>query len=350
MGPRYLERNMRTVVHHIVIAIGITAALVALPRAQDTPAREVPTLHHIHHNSLAPDAAIEAYLKAYPTNTRVKLMGFDGVKTSNQVTLLFSRVAAAPRMAGPDRTSVPQDAFWHHVWTVPDVRLATQRIKANLPDAKAIPQYLDPEGATGEFSSDGLPGFLTTAQLAEAKKGATSNGRGGYFNWYGPDGVVMETLQQGDTEAYSIFGMFQEQPLCAVLWYQRHLNAALPPAGRGPSPLEGRTTDNCKVERGPVSWPSTYRNGHYRLPPAVAVVFSGVSFRWYMNQGDRPLVSTRGGVVDHFALAVKNLDEWAARLQKEGVRILEAPRTLNGVRVMMIEGPSLEPIELVETK
>jgi hypothetical protein len=108
--------------------------------------------------------------------------------------------------------------------------------------------------------------------------------------------------------------------------------------------------ENCRVERGAVSWPSTYRTGHHRVPAAVAVTFSDIAFRWYMNQGDRPLVSTRGGVVDHFALSVQSVDEWATRLRQGGVRILQEPRTVDGSRVMMIEGPSLEAIELVEVK
>ena len=340
----------------VVVACGVSVIVAAPSGRAQAPAvgpggaggivgRETPALHHIHLNSANPAAAIDAYVKAYPTNTRARALEQDGFKTSNGVVMLFTRTSAPPPVIGPDRPEAAQTAFWHHVWNVPDVRATLATFRRTVPGFRLIPQYLDPDGTTGEFSSDGLAGFLTTAQLAAAKlRGGVPSRQGGYFNWYGPDGVVMETLQ-GAAEMYAIFGMFQEQPVCALLWYERHLNATLP-AG---SPAAGRTLENCAVQRGEVSWPSTYRRGHVRVPPAMAVTFSDVSFRWYMNQSDQPLASTRGHIVDHFALAVRNVDEWTTRLRRDGVRILEEPRASNGARVVMIEGPSREAIELVQT-
>jgi hypothetical protein len=89
-----------------------------------------------------------------------------------------------------------------------------------------IRQYTGPDGMTVDFSSDTFPGFLTTDQVAEAKRnGVQPTHRGGYFNWYGPDGVVMETTD-GPSERYNIVGMFEEQPYCALIWYQQHLLAS----------------------------------------------------------------------------------------------------------------------------
>jgi len=338
----------------LLVAAGCICVLVTgangraqAPVAGDGIGRETPTLHHIHLNSANPGAAIDGYVKAYPTNTRMRALEQDGFRSSNGVVMLFTKTSAPPPVIGPDHPEAPQTAFWHHVWNVPDVRDRVTTLRTTVPGFRLIPQYLDPEGTTGEFSSDGLSGFLTTAQLADAKRqGGVPSKRGGYLNWYGPDGVVMETLQ-GPAETYTIFGMFQEQPVCALLWYERHLNATVP-GGRGASPAAGRSPENCAVQRGEVSWPSTYRQGHVRVPPAMAVTFSDVSFRWYMNQSSRPLVSTRGHIVDHFALAVRNVDEWAARLRRDGVRILEEAHTVNGTRLVLIEGPSREAIELVQ--
>jgi 4-hydroxyphenylpyruvate dioxygenase-like putative hemolysin len=69
-----------------------------------------------------------------------------------------------------------------------------------------------------------------------------------------------------------------------------------------------------------------------------------------MRQGDHPLVSSRGHVVDHLALSVADLDAWVAKLRSEGVRFLEAPYELGDTRAVMIEGPSREALELVEVK
>ena len=69
-----------------------------------------------------------------------------------------------------------------------------------------------------------------------------------------------------------------------------------------------------------------------------------------MNPGDRPLAGTRRHLVDHFALSVSNLDVWIAKLRSEGVKVLEQPYKIGNMRAVMIEGPSREAIELVESK
>jgi hypothetical protein len=47
---------------------------------------------------------------------------------------------------------------------------------------------------------------------------------------------------------------------------------------------------------------------------------------------------------------VTNLDEWIAKLRCENVRFLQQPYKFGDARGVMIEGPSREAIELVETK
>jgi 4-hydroxyphenylpyruvate dioxygenase-like putative hemolysin len=69
-----------------------------------------------------------------------------------------------------------------------------------------------------------------------------------------------------------------------------------------------------------------------------------------MNQEDRPLVSTRGQLMDHVALSVTNLDAWIAKLRSEGVKFLQQPYRFGDTRAALIEGPSLEALELVERK
>jgi len=68
------------------------------------------------------------------------------------------------------------------------------------------------------------------------------------------------------------------------------------------------------------------------------------------HQLDRPPASTRGHLVDHFALSAANLDAWVAKLKAENVTFLEQPYRLGDTRAVMIEDPSRESIELVEVK
>jgi len=75
-----------------------------------------------------------------------------------------------------------------------------------------------------------------------------------------------------------------------------------------------------------------------------------VVLTWYANQGEEPLVSSRGQLQDHIALSVTDLDAWIAKLRGEGVTFLEEPYQLGDARAVMIEGPSREALELVEVR
>ena len=62
------------------------------------------------------------------------------------------------------------------------------------------------------------------------------------------------------------------------------------------------------------------------------------------------LVSTRGHVVDHWALSAADLDATVTRLHGEGVKFLEEIHPWGTMRAAMIEGPDRVAIELVEVK
>jgi hypothetical protein len=110
------------------------------------------------------------------------------------------------------------------------------------------------------------------------------------------------------------------------------------------------TDATCRVPRGPDrTFPALDPEGMFRTPSA-AVVFGDVALPWYMRQGERPLVSTRGHVYDHIALGVADLDAWVVKLRSEDVTFLEEPYKLGDTRAVMIEGPSREAIELVESE
>jgi hypothetical protein len=365
--------TIRSFAQYVVVASVVAATGVMTQTTQTgTPSGELarPGFHHIHMNSPDPSATINAFLKVYPASTKVTEGGFEGIRSANGVTLLFTRVSAPPPAPGPGRVTAkaPQTAFWHHVWAASDGRATLKHLREIDPgfdQTKFIPQFTSPAGGTVDFSSDTFGGFLTTGQVEEAKrKGVAPTHQGGYFNWYGPDGVVMETTD-GRAEAYNIVGMFQDQPYCALFWYRKHLNAADQPAsgrggqggrgqaGAGPPAVPAAPTSeaDCKVTRGTeVSWPSTYKRGHYRVPPPQLVYFDDLTFRWYMNQEDRPLAPTRGQLMDHISLSVANLDAWVAKLKAEGVKLLEQPYKFDATRAVLIEGPSREAIELVEKK
>ena len=331
----------------------VAAALLAVtpapwnhhPAIGQTSMLPAPGFHHLHLNSLDPASAIDFYTRQFASTSKAAWGGFPVLKSPTDVLILFSKVDTPPPVT-------PQSAIWHFGWHVTDVRKALETYKARS-DVKLLPLYITDEGGFVHISSDTWPGTggvlgLTKSQIADAKaKGIKPAGGGGFAYIRGPDGAIVEYAGDQPVERMNHVHMWQEQPFCAQLWYQKHLNAT-PVAGRSAVPV--RTEENCKVERVPErSWPSLTREGTFRVPTA-AVTFGDVMLTWYMRQGEEALVGTRGQLYDHVALGVADLDAWIAKLRVEGVMFLQAPYALGHTRAIIIEGPSREAIELVEVK
>jgi catechol 2,3-dioxygenase-like lactoylglutathione lyase family enzyme len=304
-----------------------------------------PGFHHLHLNAVDPNAAIDFYTRQFPSTSKSSWGGIPALKSPNNVLVLFSKVDTPPPLK-------PQSAIWHFGWHVTDVRKNLAAYKTR-PDVKLLPLYTGDDGGSVFISSDTWPGTggvlgLSKTQIADAKaNGVKPKGGGGFAYMAAPDGAIVEYLGDQPQERMNHVHMYQEQPFCAQLWYQQHLNAKpIPP--RIPAPA--RTESDCAVERGPDrSWPALEPEGTYRVPTA-AVLFGDVALTWYMRQGEAPLAPTRGQLYDHIALSVADLDGWIAKLRSEGVKFLSDSYKLGDTRAIMIEGPSREALELVEVK
>lgn len=298
-----------------------------------------PVFHHLHLNSTDPAAAIAGYQKLWPDTTKkTTLAGFDGIE-NGRLYLLWNKVSSRPPVQ-------PQSAYWHQVWLTPDVRRYVARARSHgmLPE----PLYTSDEGGTVEISSETLPGTLTKAALAEARaKGVVPTRQAGYTYIAGPDGLSVEGFERaGETERLGQIDMWQDNPVCAELWYARHLGATRrTPAANAPQPTES----TCVVAPGEPSWPSTMPQGTRRTPSGRAA-YGDVALFWYTKPGGQPLASTRGQAVDHLAFAVRDLEAWVAKLKSEKVTILRGPYNFGRSKAVLIEGPSREAIELVEER
>ena len=295
-----------------------------------------------------PEAAIAFYTRAFPSTSGGTFAGQPALRSPNNVWVLFNKVATPP-------ATQPQTAFWHFGWHVTDVRATLDRyINSNIP---LLPLYTGHDNGTVLVSSDTYPGSggvlgLTKAGIADAKaKGITPAGGAGFAYLRGPDDALVEYQGNMPVERFNHVHMFHEQPFCAQLWYQRHLNVAVAAPRAGSAPQAVRTEANCRVERGPdKTLPALDWDGMYRTPAVQSTVFGDVSLFFYMNQGSTPAGPTRGHLIDHYAVSVGNLDAWLAKLQAENVTILEQPYALGAFRAFMIEGPSKEAIEIIEAK
>ncbi len=324
---------------------GITSVFAGTSRSVAQPTTlATPGFHHLHLNSVNPEAAIAFYVRQFPSTSASTFAGQPALRSPNNVWVLFTKVEAPP-------ATQPPTAFWHFGWHVTDVRKSLEAYKQN--GVTLLPLYTGDNGGTVFVSSDTWPGSggvlgLTLRGIAEAKaKGVKPAGGAGFAYLRGPDDAMVEYQGNMPAERFNHVHMFQDQPFCAQLWYETRLNAA--PAGRGAQPA--RTEADCRVERGPdKTFPALESSGMYRTPSVTSTRFGDVSFFWYMNQGDTRAAPTRGHLMDHVALSVTDLDAWIAKVKAANVTFLAPAYTLGGLRAVMIEGPSREAIELVEVK
>ena len=326
-----------------VILIAIFAQWGEAQTISQVDALPAPGFHHLHLNSVNPDAAIEFYMKQFPSTTKASVAGFPALK-AGKVYVLFTKVSMPPPIE-------PQTAIWHFGWHVVDVRKNLEMYKQRK-DVQLLPLYTTEEGGAVFISSDTWPGTggilgLTKAQIVEAKaKGVEPRGGAGFAYLQGPDRAIVEYQGDMPVERFNHVHMYQEDPFCAQLWYQKHLNA---PVSQTVAVQAPHTEADCKVQHSERSWPALEKEGTIRQPSA-GVLFDDVAMNWYVRQGDHPLVSTRGHLADHIALSVSNLDAWIAKLRGEGVKFLEQPYKFGDTRAVMIGGPSREALELVEIK
>ncbi len=324
------------------LPIILCAALAPSGRAQSADEKlPPPGFHHLHLNSTNPEAAIDFYTRQFPSSAKSTFAGKPALKAGN-VWVLFTKVSKAPPTS-------PQTAIWHFGWHVTDVH-DSLKLYQQRKDVHLLPLYT---GEGDEFvytSSDTWPGpngslGRTRVEIAEAKaKGIQPTHGAGFAYLEGPDGSIIEYQGNMPKERFNHVHMFQRDPFCAELWYEKHLNA--------PAPANAKrvyTEADCKVPRPEISFPSLEKWGMLRQP--AGVTFDDVAVTWHVQQTETPLVPSRGHLYDHFALSVPHLDPWIAKLRRENVKFLEAkPYKVGDSRAVMIEGPSLEAIELIEVK
>src|SRR2546429_346676 len=240
----------------------------------------VPGFHHLHLNSTDPEAAMAFYTRQFPSTAKTSWGGLPALQSPNNVLILFTQVSTAPATS-------PQTAIWHFGWPVTDSRARLEEYKSR-PKVTLVPLYTGDDGGAVFVSSDTWPGTggvlgLTKAQIADAKaRGVQPTRTGGFAYMQGPDNALVEYAGNHPTERFNHVHLFQEDPFCAQLWYQQHLNAPVFAGRTSSTPL---TEATCKVERGPDrTFPALDPEGMCRTPPAAAVGGGRRAYRHGMRQ------------------------------------------------------------------
>src|SRR5258706_3910611 len=166
--------------------------------------------HHLHLNSVNPDAAIDFYLRQFASTAKASWGGLPALKSPNNVMLLFTKVDMAPAVE-------PQTAFWHFGWHVTDVRTSLDTYKSRR-EVKLLPMYTTDEGGSVLISSDTWPATggalgLTKTQIAEARaRGVKPAGGGGFADLQGPERADVEYHGDFSVEGFKHVVLYPEDP------------------------------------------------------------------------------------------------------------------------------------------
>ena len=131
-----------------IAAVGVVAGLAVgwMPVvAQQAPALPAPGFHHLHLNSMNPDAAAALYAKEFPSTSKTTWGGMTALKSPNNVLVLFTKVDQPP-------ATQPQTAFWHFGWHVTNERATMARLRAD--GVTLLPLYTGDRGGTVNINSD----------------------------------------------------------------------------------------------------------------------------------------------------------------------------------------------------
>jgi hypothetical protein len=340
------------------------APVAAQGQGQGAPVAIEPLhFHHVHLNSVDPEAAAAYYPKPFArTATKVTFNGGPAVKTGN-VYILFTRVSTPPS----NELTGPQTSVWHFGWNTPNSREYNANFRKMGLSIAQMWNGSDADAKLVDLSGD-VPttpgGFPTEEQVLELRaKGVKVDPNavpGGFGYLRGPDGVMIENAQSGNEERFNHVHMYHEHPACAMQWYVTHLGARTP-QGRGGGPARGgnaapaapvpATSSDCTNPRtvySPPTFPSFARGGFVREPSGGVLIDDiSISIRPWPGGG---LAPTRGRLYDHWAVSTAELDKTVARLKSEGVKFLEEIHPWGSLRTAMIEGPDRIAIEIVEAK
>ena len=160
----------------LLVALFIVVSTVSL-NAQTT-------FHHVHLNSIHPEAAINFYTKTFDVTRKTTLAGWNAVQ-SEQMYLLFNKVYKPP-------STLLETALWHFGWGSTAMETDYQTHLAN-----GVP-----------FAT---PMTRLNANLLFAYMRA-------------PDGALVE-IHTASSRAFLPTHLFSAAPLCAAEWYVKHLGA-----------------------------------------------------------------------------------------------------------------------------
>jgi len=291
-----------------VCAIAGMCVVTPGTRGQQSQPAPLAHFHHVHLNSTDPDRSIAFYTRHFDSE-KAKFGGKSSLWTQKS-WVLFNKV----KQAAPSEVV---SSIYHIGWGAEDMKAEYER------QQKLGARFDTPLTDGADLFGNGNPGRA-------------------YFAYVdGPDHELIE-INTTNNHVFQHIHLLSADPVAAAQWYAKHFGAV--PGLGGPGRSEPRVVNGLQVF------------------PMTSVRMDNVNIIWFPKEfaskgvykkqweGRADFASSRGRVIDHFAFSVDNLAQTLDRLQSEGVKVLQGPRTILGgkLRSAFIEAPDRVEIELVE--
>lgn len=289
----------------VAIAMALALAPAGVP-AQGGGASPAFRFHHVHLNTVNAGKAIDFYATHFDAERALFAGTLPAVRAQGK-WLLFDEVETAP--AWP-----VVSALYHIGWGAPDMKADYQRLVER--------------------------GVAFETPITDISK-VIEAGSGRVFFAYvdGPDHAMIE-INSARTDDFQHVHFLSDDPVTTGQWYMRHFGAT----SANPNPSR-----EARVHNG------------LQIYPYMGANLDGIQFFWYpkaFGQGSYPeawkgrtaFASPRGRVIDHVAFAVDGLERALARLEADGVTVLQRPQPALGgrLRSAFVAAPDGVEIELVE--
>lgn len=304
---------MKSVPVCAVLLFGIAVTLLAQqgPPPGQPAVESLAHFHHVHLNSVDPAAAIGFYTKHFASEAAPfrSSAGDAGVAAvwAQQSWLLFEKVAKAP-------PSEVVSALYHMGWGAVDMKAEAKR-------------QLD-------------MGAKLETPLTDAADIFGGNVRDRSFFMYveSPEHALIE-VQTAANANFMHVHLLSDDPVATSDWYVKEFGMA----------RRGQPTRQVRVFGGIPTGPSASLS----LDSVTFVIYPtdhAKAIYPKIWEGRTQYATSRGRVIDHFALSVDNLNETIARLKKDGVVVIGEPTAVVGgrLRSVFVKGPDNLEIELVE--
>jgi catechol 2,3-dioxygenase-like lactoylglutathione lyase family enzyme len=289
----------------------VVANLAPAGTTAPRPLIEGAHFHHVHFNSVDPQAAIAYYTKYFDAKP-ARFAGIADAVWTQKSWLLFTKVAAQPSTAH-------DTAIWHIGWGAPDPKTEFRRQTA----------------LGNEF-------YQPLTDISTGLGGRPD--RFYYMYVQSPDGTWIE-LNTARTDNFGHLHLFSADPIAAGDWYIRFFGATGRALSTADQPSREPRMSLTGTQVGPSS--SLYLDNVNLIIYPMQYSQKVYASDWGSDQTQ--LEPTRGNVNDHVGVSVPNLDTALRVVRDNGITITQPPRAVpEKFRYAFIEGPDRIAIELIE--